>query len=78
MLKAGMPIRVERRDALPSRLHTPDAAYDVLAVLDAWRAAGRWWRGELPGSHFAVELEGGLRAAICERGGRWRVERVQD
>lgn len=73
-----MPIRVESRDALPSRLHTPDAVYDVLQVLDAWRAGGRWWRGELPSSHFAVELDGGLRASICERNGIWRVERVQD
>ena len=73
-----MQIRVESRDALPVRLRTSDAAYDVLQVLDAWRAAGRWWRGEPPSSHFAVELEGGLLASICERGGRWRVERVQD
>ena len=73
-----MPIRVEHRDALPSRLHTPDAAYEVLAVLDAWRAAGRWWRGEPPSHHFAVELDGGVRAAIYERTGVWRVERVQD
>lgn len=73
-----MPIRVESQDALPSRLHTPEQAYDVLRVLDAWRAAGRWWRGELPSHHFAVELEGGLLAAIYERGGSWRVERIQD
>lgn len=73
-----MPIRVESRDALPSRLHTPDEAYEVLRVLDAWRSGGRWWRGEPPSNHFAVELEGGLLASIFERGGRWRIERVQD
>lgn len=78
MLKSGMRVRVECRDALPSRLHTPEGALAVVQVLDAWRAGGRWWRGEPPSSHFAVELEGGLLAAICERSGRWRVERVQD
>ena len=73
-----MPIRVESRDALPSRLHTAERTYDVLEVFDAWRAGGRWWRGELPSHHFAVELEGGLLASILERGGAWRVERIQD
>lgn len=50
----------------------------VRRLLDAWRAGGRWWRGEAPSDHYRLELEDGVTVRVRHQAGAWTVEGVDD
>ncbi len=77
-LRPGMRIDVETFADHPTRVTLGGAPVDVADVLDAWRAAGRWWRGEPPADVFRVELQDGRHLVLAQQAGRWRIEAIDD
>ncbi|ACO47649.1 DUF6504 domain-containing protein [Deinococcus deserti] len=73
-------VEVEVRNGQPARLIWNGQTYPVQAVLDWWRAGGRWWLGEAPRNCYFVQA-GSLTAELHHEDaqeGRWWLARVQD
>lgn len=71
-------MRTSSREGLPVRLERDGRVHAVTAVLDVWRVGNRWWRGELPSTHYLLELENEVTAEVLEQGGAWCWVRVMD
>ncbi|BBN97177.1 hypothetical protein DEIGR_310079 [Deinococcus grandis] len=73
-------IQVQVQDQQPVRLTWHGQTYRVQAVIDEWRAGGRWWLGERPRTCYLVQA-GELTAEVHREdgeGGRWWLARLQD
>ncbi|MBZ9752167.1 hypothetical protein GO986_11950 [Deinococcus sp. HMF7620] len=71
---------VSSETGMPVQLTWQGRPYRVQAVLDRWRAGGRWWLGEQPRACFLVQA-GTLTLELHQEAaspGRWWLARLQD
>lgn len=81
MRVVAQPVQVQVVQGQPAAFTWNARRYRVHAVLDVWRAAGRWWRREAPRDYWlldAAPLTAELYRTRTPGGDTWVLARLAD